>query len=72
MFIFKEDILNLEADDLPDFMKNSIREQVEIIDHTNLFATLLSFKVTNRLMKTLEILHDHSSPSHVILTRNPN
>lgn len=72
MYLFKEEILQIETDDLPGFMKSFIRDNVENFDNKELFETLLSFKVSNRLLKTLEMLHDHSSPSHVILTQNPN
>lgn len=30
----------------------------------------MSFKVSNRLISTLEVLQDHSAPVHVILVKN--
>lgn len=32
----------------------------------------LSFKVTNKLLKSLDILHEHSAPLDVILVKDDN
>lgn len=72
IFLFKKDILNTNCDDLPNYLKSFVRENIDKLETKELFKVTLSFKVTNRLLKVLEILHDHSSPSHVILTSQPN
>ena len=72
IYLFKEDILAADEDNLPNFLKDFVRENICKINTQELFKVSLSFKVTNRLLKVLEVLHEHSSPSHVILTTQPN
>ena len=72
IYLFKQDILAVDGDDLPNFLKDFVRENIHKVDTKELFKVVFSFKVTNRLLKVLEVLHDHSSPSHVLLVAQPN
>ena len=55
---------------MPAYLKTFVRENLDIIKEKDLFEIANSFKVTNRLLKVLETLYDHSAPCHVLLTFN--
>jgi hypothetical protein len=65
-----DEICKKSADDLPDFLKNFCRDYISKIPEEKLFDVAFSFKVSNRLLKSLETLFDHSAPVHVILSKN--
>ena len=65
-----DNIINQNDDDLSYYMKNFVRDNLDYIKQMNIFQIANSFKVTNRLLKTLETLYEHSAPCHVIISTN--
>jgi len=67
---FKDKIIKQTTDELPDFLKNCVREYMSEVPEEELFRVAFSFKVSNRLLKGLETLYKHSAPTKVMLTPN--
>jgi hypothetical protein len=69
-FYSSDEICKVSVDDLPSYLKHFVREGIHRVSEVELFKVALSFKVSNRLLKSLEMLYEHSAPVHVILGTN--
>jgi len=67
---FQDEICSKSCDDLPSFLKSFVSERISEICEEDLFKVGFSFKVSNRLLKSLETLYDHSAPINTILVSN--
>jgi len=68
---YKSDIMAKPADDLPYYLKSFLREKASQINDEELFAIAQTFKVNNRLLKSLEIIYEHSAPTDIALSILP-
>jgi len=54
-------------DDLPEFLHTCVKDHIGQISEEELFRVAFSFKISNRLLKGLETLYEHSAPTNVVL-----